>query len=398
MKKNVSRLFARMRSFRVFLLLAVLISAFSVGILASFSMQPLTIPLEVKDPINILDYPSDFSLFPGETKEFSITVENLASVNYSISLDFRLNDTTYQAKYITFSNENYTIVPGKQNLEAWLTIAPTAPPASVMITVNRKEDEQTPIPSPPPPDSSPTPSPTPELTPCMELLGGGARWAARNGTSALYINWKDNWDAHHLTDGAGWGPWPTELEMENRRYCEAYSLEQTGFNVDFAGDMPESLSDLSGYDLVVISANWATEPQHAPLIRDYIFNGGGVVILGGTPCYFTVYCKDMWPYRAYGAEFDGIRFDLAPIQEWFGTRYYVNTGGTATITIDNPFGTALSSGDPIIYADNSPCPAVMSPNNGAQTIALWNSGSIFAFTHEYGEGRVYYQAKLATIR
>jgi len=66
MKKFVSRLFTRtQRSFRIFLLIALLISVISIGILASYSMQPLTIPLEVKDPIQILDYTSGFSLFPG---------------------------------------------------------------------------------------------------------------------------------------------------------------------------------------------------------------------------------------------------------------------------------------------------------------------------------------------
>src|SRR4030042_221065 len=49
----------------------------------------------------------------------------------------------------------------------------------------------------------------------LTLLGGGARWAGRNGTSALYIDWKDNWLNHHLTDGASWGPWPEEAYMDN---------------------------------------------------------------------------------------------------------------------------------------------------------------------------------------
>ncbi len=385
MKKIVSKLFAHTRrSFRILLLITLLISAISIGILASYSLQPVTIPLEVKDPIKILDYPSGFSLFPGETEEFNITLENLASVNYSISLDFRLNDTAYQAEYVTFSNESYTIVPGKQNLNAWLTVSATAPPANadLLLTISRKEDTQI-----FPPPSNPS-----ELSPSLELLGGGARWAARNGTSALYINWKDNWAAHNLTDGTTWGPWKSESEMENRRFWIADALNQSGFNVDFAGDMPESLS---GYDLVVIHAYWAIEPQHAPLIRDYLFNGGGVVILSGVPCYFTVYCKDWWPLRSSGAEFDGMRFGLGPIQEWFGTRYYGNTGGPATMTTDNPFGTALLSGDLVLYANSYSCAAVMSPNNDTQVLARWDSGSIFAFTHEYCEGRVYYQASFS---
>jgi len=127
------------------------------------------------------------------------------------------------------------------------------------------------------------------LPPSLVLLGGGAKWAAGNGSSALFVNWKDNWVAHHLTDGVTWGPWPSESTMDTWRFSISYTLEQSGFKVDFAGDIPESLSD---YDLVVIFAYWAIEPQHEPLIRDYIFNGGSVVILAGAPCHFTVYCKD----------------------------------------------------------------------------------------------------------
>ena len=33
-------------------------------------------------------------------------------------------------------------------------------------------------------------------------------------------------------------------------------------------------------------------------------------------------------------------------------------------------------------------------DDDAQVIALWESGRVFAFTHEYNGGRVYYQAEI----
>jgi hypothetical protein len=228
----------------------------------------------------------------------------------------------------------------------------------------------------------------------LELLGGGARWAAEEGSSALFINWKDNWLAHHLTDGTTWSPWPLETDMDDRRFSIAYALEQAGFDVDFAGDIPETLTN---YDLVVISAFWAVEPQDASLIKDYISDGGGVVVLSGVPCYFSVYCKDMWPYRAYGSEFDGYRFGLEPIQEWFGARYYINVGGYPHLAFDNPFGTTLSFGDTLMGVQNKDAASVAALSSNTQLVALWDSGTVFSFTHKYGQGRLYYQASYECV-
>jgi hypothetical protein len=293
-----------------------------------------------------------------------------------------LNDTNYQAKYATFSNENYTIIPGTQELGAWLKVSPNAPAANLLISVNLSENPQT-NPTQPPASSS-------ELAPVLELLGSGARWAARNGTSALYVNWKDNWAAHHLTDGANWA-WFPESSMDNWNRV-ALVLEQYGFNVDFAGDIP---SNLSSYDLVVIFAYYAVEPQLAPLIRDYILNGGSVVILAGVPCYFTVYCKNLSPYSSFSFGYpQSSQNDFASMPEWLGCKQYVNAYGTVRTTTNNPFGTSLLTSEAIFtsvpglfgYA------GVTALDNDAQVMAEWSVGPVFAFTHEYGKGRVYYQA------
>jgi len=379
MVKSVLETAKKTRRPRVFLAISLLISIAALGSLAACAVSPISIPLEVKEPLEILGYPSGFSLYPGETATFEITVQNHAPITYFVQFDFRLNDTEYQDRYVTFSNHNYSIAPGTQNLSAWLTIAPNAPPANLMITVSRKTDTPTP---------SPTPAPTPafniSLSPSLKLLGGGARWASPEGKYALYINHKDNWEAHHLTDGINWGPWFPEEVMDKWRTAVAITLEREGFEVTFKGDAPE---DLSEYDLVVFEAFWAVEPKHAPLVREYLSNGGGVVIWGGVPCHFSVYCKDRWPYRLGGT-------DLSSFQDWFGAQLFVNTNGNAKLGVDNPFGTQLCNNE-IVYSGLGSEKAVTMLSNDTQIIALWGTDSVFAFTHEYNEGRVYYQGEIA---
>jgi hypothetical protein len=382
MEIPVSKPAKKRRSYRTHLIATLLMSIISMGIYTGYALQTVSIPLEVKEPIEILDYPSSLSLFPGETVEFNITVQNIAPITYSRFLEFRLNDTVYQAKYVTFSNENYTIVPGTQELGAWSKVSPNAPAANFLISININENPQT-SPTPPPANSS-------ELAPVLELLGSGARWAARNGTSALYVNWKDNWAAHHLTDGADWAWFPeSSMDMWNG---VALVLEQYGFDVDFAGDIP---SNLSSYNLVVIFAYYAVEPRLEPLIRDYILNGGSVVILAGVPCYFTVYCKNLSPYSSYSFGYpQSSQNDFASMPEWLGCKQYANAYGTVRTTANNPFGTSLLNSDTIFtsvpglfgYA------GVTALDSDAQVIAQWSTGPVFAFTNEYGKGRVYYQA------
>lgn len=361
----------------------------SIGVMGGFTVlafQPISIPLEVKEAIEILDYPSSgFSLFAGENITFEITVQNLASVTHFVEFDFQLNDTDYQTKYVTFSNYNYSVPTGTQTLSAWVKIAQTAPPANLMLTINRKTDTQS-------PSSFPTTSSNSSLTlsptnSSLLLFGGGARWASPEGNKALFINRKDNWKTHHLTDGADWGPWHTEELMDEWRAMTTSALEAEGFEVTFAGDVPE---DLNIYDLVVFQSPWSVEPQHSDLVRDYLSNGGGVVIRGSPPCHFAVYCKDRWPYRFGGT-------DLSSIQDWFGASRYANTNGEAMLVVDDPFGTQLADNEMIFSGDLSRS-GVTDLDDDAEVIAMWESGIVFAFTHEYNGGRVYYQAEIPVYR
>jgi len=220
---------------------------------------------------------------------------------------------------------------------------------------------------------------TSELLNQYELLGGGARWAAREGKTALYINWKDNWLNHHSTDGSNW-VWISQSYMDGWRSSVSQTLEQWGFEVIFAGDMPETLSD---YDLVVIEASYAVEPEHAPLIKEYVSNGGGLVILAGVPMYLSVYCRDWWPGTLGGT-------NLTSIQEWFGASTFADAGGVARVVVNNPVGTSLQVNDLVYDTNRNDRKSVIGLNNGAQIIAQWESGKVYSFTYEYGAGRVFY--------
>jgi hypothetical protein len=50
------------------------ISGIGAGLLAYYVWNTLVIPLEVKEPLEIISYPSALSLFPGKTEQFNITV------------------------------------------------------------------------------------------------------------------------------------------------------------------------------------------------------------------------------------------------------------------------------------------------------------------------------------
>jgi len=215
------------------------------------------------------------------------------------------------------------------------------------------------------------------LPPSLVLLGAGARWAAGDGNRALYVNWFDNLIAHPNS----WSPDPYVWLSE--RVSVSYTLKRYGFSVEFAADIPVNLS---GYDVVVITAYWAVEPRHEPLIRNYTFNGGGVVLYAGVPPHFAEYSKDWWTTT-----------DLSLIQDWFGARRYINTEGYANVIVDNPFGTSLLAGDNLVAGTGPHMAAVTDLLNGAQIMAKWGTGYVFSFTYQYGLGKVYYQAALEAI-
>lgn len=241
--------------------------------------------------------------------------------------------------------------------------------------------------------------PAPTIPPSLTLLGAGASWAAQNGNSTLFIDWEDNYLAHGNTDGVNWGPWPSQTDMENQTDSVTYALDQYGLNVTLAGDIP---TDLTGYNLVVIAAYWACTPANLAEISSFIAGGGGVVLLAGVPEYFRTYCKNWWTYNCTT---DPLSVGMDEIFGCDGN--YFNTGGYANITVDNPFNTALMAGDTVFESTGDSCASVLNPYNGSQVLAQWNPGLYyisvgdtnvslgtvaFAYTFQYGLGRVYYQA------
>lgn len=109
-----------------------------LGVSASYLWPHVQVPFEVEEPIEILDYTSDLSLFPGETKYINITVQNHASITYNVTLDFQLSDLDYQVTYVTFSDVIYTVGPGEHNLIAWVKVTHSAPATTSSLTIQIK--------------------------------------------------------------------------------------------------------------------------------------------------------------------------------------------------------------------------------------------------------------------
>ncbi len=347
--------------------LAILLT--STGIVTGYAaLQSETIPLEIKDPLEILAYASSLSLFPGETLQFNVDVVNHAPIGYNASLIFTLNDTVYQDEYVSFSQVVYAVEPGTNRLEAWLSVSKIAPRAELELRINITRDIEPPS----------EPASTSSLTPAATLFGAGAKWAAGNGTNVLYVDWLDNYYAHN---GSSWGPYWGEGYLAAIRNTTITALEQQGFFVTCVADVPD---DISKFDLVVFEAYYAVEPKHVPLVRDYLANGGNVIVTGGVPCYFSTYCKDMWPYITGGQ-------NLAALQDWFGSACYMNSGGHADLIVDSPLGTSLSTQTAFYYIDAYGAAGVTLMSNSTQVLATWQDGTVFAFTNEYGNGRLYYQ-------
>lgn len=211
------------------------------------------------------------------------------------------------------------------------------------------------------------------------LLGAGTKWAAHDGNNTLYVDWYDNLIAHPN----GLLPDPSVCLSERMLLSDVF--EQNGLNVNFAGDIP---ADLSGYSLVVLDAYWAVEPRYCQLIRDYIAGGGGVVMLAGVPEFFRCYAKG---WGTYGLATDDLSVGM---KEWLGSSDYENTGfrAYASVAVDNPFGTSLLKGDIVFVGSSNSHASMVSLNGDSQAVATWSSGFYFAYTHTYGQGRVYYQA------
>ncbi|MCX7703467.1 MAG: hypothetical protein N2234_05145 [Planctomycetota bacterium] len=158
-------------------------------------------------------------------------------------------------------------------------------------------------------------------------------------------------------------------------------LRKIPFNVTISEEIPEKLVK---YCVVIVERYPACYQKTAEYLKNYIKKGGGVVLLSGTPSYF--------PYDAPNFTMRG-HLDLSCIEEWFGAARYGNSGGEAFLAVTLPFGEDWAEGAKAAIMSGSSCAAIeeVSPKN-TQIIAKWADGRVFAFTHRYGDGKVYYQS------
>lgn len=74
-----------------------------------------------------------------------------------------------------------------------------------------------------------------------------------------------------------------------------------------------------------------------------------------------------------------------------GASFYSNAEGRAVISVNNPLGTSLLANQTALVGPSSQA-SVSGLQPGADPVAVFTDGGIFAYTYEYGRGRVYYQA------
>jgi hypothetical protein len=206
------------------------------------------------------------------------------------------------------------------------------------------------------------------------LLGAAAKWAGTGGRAA-YIDWYDNLLAH---PNPNWGS-PASYYLSLRTDVIS-TLESEGFTVDTFASIP--LSNLTQYNLVDCEGYFACEPAYEPAIQSYVFNGGGLILWQGSIAYLNAYSKN-----SYNSE------NLDSVSSWFGASSFINTGGTAYVSVSNPLGASLNVGDPLVTGVGMSCVGVTYMSADSQVVAVWQDGSTFAFTHQYGQGRVYWQAR-----
>jgi len=116
--------------------LVVIILVSTAGSVFAYIFYTLNMNVQIQEPLDVIYYDHDLSLYPGQMEPFNIEIYDMASVNYTVTLEFHLGNATYQSLYATFSNKTYVVVPGDQSLPAWITIAADAPAANVTLSID----------------------------------------------------------------------------------------------------------------------------------------------------------------------------------------------------------------------------------------------------------------------
>ena len=149
---------------------------------------------------------------------------------------------------------------------------------------------------------------------------------------------------------------------------------EAGFNPIVKKEIPSTMTQ---YKFVNIASYDACNATTRNYVENYVQNGGGVILMGGEPYIFG----------------------MSNIAHWFGASSYGNVFGyevTASISASDPFNTGLSPGTLILDAKPNAYmnggATVYNLANDSHVIARYNNNQVFAFYHEYQQGRVYYTA------
>jgi hypothetical protein len=116
--------------------LVVIILVCTIGSVFAYIFYTANMNVEVQEPLDVTYYDHNLSLYPGQTESFGIEIFNAASINYTVTFEFHLNNATYQSTYATFSNETYIVVPGDQLLSAWIKITGDAPATNITLSID----------------------------------------------------------------------------------------------------------------------------------------------------------------------------------------------------------------------------------------------------------------------
>ena len=147
-------------------------------------------------------------------------------------------------------------------------------------------------------------------------------------------------------------------------------LEDENYALTESSSLP---SDLGEFNVVVIKGNHDLGSSLDGL-RSYVEGGGGLV------------------YLSFATE----TLDLPSNHDWIGAQSYGITapGENATVSVEDPLGSGLPLGAEL-SKHSSTEPGSLSVGDlesGAQVLAAYTAGGVFAYSYEYGEGRVYFQA------
>ncbi len=156
------------------------------------------------------------------------------------------------------------------------------------------------------------------------------------------------------------------------------ALSELGFSTTFAPTWTWP-ADLSSYNLVVCRSYSMCTPTYAPLVGDYVSNGGNALLLTGTP-----------------STFGGGGYSCSNIADWFGTADYANASYcVAKISYDHPLGTNLLAGDTVAIINGVGAAGVTNVFNDCDVLSTYTTGVVHSFVRVSGAGKVGYNGEFS---